>query len=117
MIELAVPISKLFNSEESAKRIISASDCLECRDESLSQMYPKQYLFHFDLSIIHEWDKEQKDYLYSAILSKPGLKLITFHMASSYNNAIINHSFFDYDYIIAINQRFFYRYITIYSIF
>ena len=93
-MELATPISKLFDSREWAERIIDASDCLECRAESPPLKYPKQHLFHFDLNIIHEWNREQKDYLYLAILSKPELKLITFHMASSYRNASFKDGMF-----------------------
>lgn len=52
---IATRISRLFNDSESAERIISASDCPECRDWCINSEYPKQHLFHFDLNIIHPY--------------------------------------------------------------
>lgn len=88
-MELATPISNLFNKKETAEKLISASDCLECRDESHYATYPKQYLFHFDLDIIHGWNQKQKRYLSSAIGSKPDLKIVTFHMGSSCRDRVV----------------------------
>ena len=39
MLRLATPISHLFKDEEQARKIINASDCLECRDYGFDKDY------------------------------------------------------------------------------
>ena len=84
----------MFNDSESAERIISASDCLECRDWCINSEYPKQHLFHFDLNIIHEWNNEQKQLIKSVTKFKKELKLISFHLSSCYMNPVIIEDMF-----------------------
>ena len=89
MIKLATPISHLFLHEHIAQKIIMISDCLECRDWCLWTPYPKQELIHYDINIIHFWDKDLQRMIYSSIFSKPHLELVTFHMAASYDEPVL----------------------------
>ena len=79
---IATPVSTLFKTFADAERIIAASDCLECRDESVDSPYPRQYLFHSDLSIINKWSEGQREYLEKILAKKRELELITFHLSS-----------------------------------
>lgn len=94
MILLATPISNLFNDSDSAREIMLVSDCLECRDRSLNSDYPKQYLMHLERSLFHKWSDLDRGQLSAAIRSKPELKLLSFHLSSSYPEAVVvGHSF------------------------
>lgn len=77
MIQIATPISRFFENNN-AKEIIAVSDCLEVRERSLESRLPKQYLFHFDIDIIHEWNDKRHDYLLKAFTSKRELRMISF---------------------------------------
>jgi uncharacterized protein (UPF0276 family) len=81
-MEFATPISHLFEDPQSARRIASASDCLECRDHTVENGLPGQRLFHCDKEIVHPWTNEDRAYIERMISSKPDLRLISFHMAS-----------------------------------
>jgi len=83
MFKIATPISDLFENREDAEKIIEVSDCLECREEHSDTQFPKQDLIHFDLSIIHEWSREDRQHIQNLIISKPHLSLATFHLASA----------------------------------
>lgn len=93
-IEIATPISGLFDNDEVSAKIIKVSDCLECRKKTLYVEYPNQYLIHFDLNIVHSWHADRKEFIKLAISSKPELKLITFHMATSYYDPPIENGMF-----------------------
>ncbi|MBW1706761.1 MAG: DUF692 family protein [Deltaproteobacteria bacterium] len=82
MIKLATPISHLFLHTQNAREIVMVSDCLECRDWCIEEQHPKEELIHFDFNIIHHWPEAMKLRIRSSILSKPMLKLVTFHMAA-----------------------------------
>ncbi|MCH7576057.1 MAG: DUF692 family protein [Candidatus Marinimicrobia bacterium] len=77
MIQLATPISHLFEDQENARAIAGVSDCLEVRERSLASTLPMQHLFHIDVDIVHEWGPERERYLKSAIESKPELKVVS----------------------------------------
>lgn len=95
MIKISVPISTLFYNKTDAKKIISLSDCLECRDESIKSELLKQELFHCELQPIHEFSKAKIKYLELIKRSKPDLKLITFHVASSCNRPYVLNGMFE----------------------
>ena len=59
---IASPISHQFSNENFAKKLIDVCDCLEVRESSLESDWPNQRLFHFDIDLIHKWDKKIKDY-------------------------------------------------------
>lgn len=82
MIQLATPISHLFENAEEASIIQQHSDCLECRDRSLNSNSPKQYLFHCELQLIHQWTDVEHKHLKTIHQLKPDLKLISLHIAS-----------------------------------
>jgi len=82
MIQLATPISHLFENKAEASIIQQNSDCLECRDRSLNATQSKQYLFHCELQLIHHWSDAEHDYLKTIQKLKPDLKLISLHIAS-----------------------------------
>ena len=83
MIKLVTPISHLFLQHNSAQNIMTISDSLECREWCIDAQYPKQELIHFDINIIHCWNKELRRYIYSSILSKLMVELVTFHVSAS----------------------------------
>jgi len=83
MLKLATPISHLFNNPRHARHIMENSDCLECRDGSLNSSLPGQEVFHCGIQPIHKLDNADFYYLDKIAKSRPELKLITFHAASS----------------------------------
>jgi len=87
--KLATPISHLFLNEENARKIIEASDCLECRDRSFEKTDSIQEVFHCDLQPIQNLSQLEFNYLESIKKKKPDLNLISFHMASCYDSPAI----------------------------
>lgn len=94
MAELATPVSDLFKNNTAKKGIIAASFCLECREETMMDESPKQYIFHFDRSILHPWRKKEKDFINSAVSLKKELKLVSFHMAASCSEPVLKDNIF-----------------------
>lgn len=93
-MKIATPISKLFDDKEAAEKLIAKSDCLECRDTSIDCEYPGQQLFHCDLQPIHIWGEKEFEYLITIKKKKAELKLLSFHIASCYDNpSMENHKF------------------------
>ena len=105
--KIATPISNLFNNKKSADLIQINSDCLECRDSSIKDKYKFQELFHCELQPIHFFDENKIKYLKEIKSTKPDLKLISFHLASCYENPKIkNGKFFPNGSKISENQLF-----------
>ena len=75
--QIATPISHQFENKNYGKEIAAVSDCLEVRERSLDSKLDKQYLFHIDIDLTHEWDDELRSYLENALSKKTELKLIT----------------------------------------
>lgn len=94
MVKIATPISELFNSRGNTGRIIAHSNCLECRDKSIDSDLPAQELFHCDLQPIHRLSRINFRYLELIRKSKPSLKLLTFHIASSCKNPVLKKGMF-----------------------
>lgn len=94
MLKIATPISHLFDNPRHAQHIMDNSDCLECRDRSLNVNLPGQEVFHCGIQPIHKLDKDDFYYLESIAKSKPDLKLITFHAASSCDKPYIKGHMF-----------------------
>jgi uncharacterized protein (UPF0276 family) len=88
-ISIATPISHLFKDRHIADEIIQHSDCLELRDQSLGKDFPRQFLFHCDVNIIHEWDDQTKASIQNILSLTPELKVISFHMAVSCNAPVL----------------------------
>lgn len=82
MLELATPVSHLFQSEDMASKINELSDCLECRDFTIENSLGTQKLFHCELQPIHHWTKDELVRIENIKKSKPDLELISFHMAA-----------------------------------
>ena len=78
MVKIATPVSHLFKNLSTAKEIIAVSNCLEVRESSLKSDWPKEYLFHVDIDINHEWNEEKRKFLNIAFDKKPNLQLISF---------------------------------------
>ncbi|MDP3000039.1 MAG: DUF692 family protein [Bryobacterales bacterium] len=93
-IELATPISQLFDDPEIAARIASASACLECREQSLGSALPRQYLFHSEANIIHPWDESRKRQLADAFELKRELRLVSFHAACNCDRPSVDSGMF-----------------------
>lgn len=83
MVKLATPVSHLFENKEWGNQIIEASDVLECRDRTFKNNDGHQELFHSDFQPIHEVSDKFFKYLENIRATKPNLKLVSFHMASS----------------------------------
>jgi uncharacterized protein (UPF0276 family) len=94
VLKIATPISHLFEDPRHAQHIIDNSDCLECRDRSLNVNLPGQEVFHCGIQPIHKLDKNDFYYLENIAKSKPNLKLITFHAASSCSKPYIEGQMF-----------------------
>jgi len=92
--KLATPISHLFKNNDNAEKIIEASDCLECRDYSVKEIYKNQEVFHCNLQPIQDLGQEEFIYLMNIKKEKKNLKLISFHMASCYDAPIIKEGRF-----------------------
>jgi uncharacterized protein (UPF0276 family) len=83
MAELATPISTLFNERNVIKAIKGRSGCFECRENSPDLKKSKQYLFHFEKSIVSPWSPEEAKFFNAILASKRDLKLVTFHVLCS----------------------------------
>lgn len=94
MIKIATPISDLFNNSIDAKYLMDNSDCIECREQSIDAILPKQEVFHCSIQPIHKLDKCDFFYLENIAKSKLDLKLITFHAASSCSKPYIEGQMF-----------------------
>jgi uncharacterized protein (UPF0276 family) len=93
-LKIATPISHLFENDNFSSQIIDLSDCLECRDHSLDKGFKKQELFHCDLQVIHKFSTDDFNYLKEIKSNKKDLKLISFHLASCYENPLIKKGVF-----------------------
>lgn len=89
MIEIATPMSHLFENKEDAFDIIAVSDCLECRERSIALTYPKQHLFHWDIDLGHRWTEDLKSYIKNTLKAKPDLKLISFQVAVNCEDPVL----------------------------
>ncbi|MFN8276848.1 MAG: DUF692 family protein [Chitinophagales bacterium] len=90
MTRIATPISHLYKDAAAAIAITAASDCLECRDHSPAETHLELHrLFHFEQQIIHPMTDEDFDYIRRCCESKPHLELVSFHIASCYDQPVI----------------------------
>ena len=78
MLEIATPVSHLFEDPANAKEIIKNSDCLEIRLKTANLNFEKEFLFHVDKDITLPWNKMFKDFFLKKKKKKKKLKLITF---------------------------------------
>lgn len=95
MVKIASPISHLLENKDYAKKIIAYSDCLECRDFSINSTESIQEIFHSEIQPIHEWTKQNIDYLKHIKSIKHDLKLITFHIASCCDKPYLQDRMFE----------------------
>jgi len=95
LLKIATPISSLFADTQSAQEILACSDCLECRDHSPQADWPRQELFHTDIQPIHPISEEEWDYLRKIREAKPGLKLLSMHMASCCDQPVLRGGRFE----------------------
>ena len=93
-LKIATPISHLFENDNFSSQIIDLSDCLECRDHSSDKGFKKQELFHCDFQVIHKLSTDDFNYLREIKSDKKDLKLISFHMASCYEDPLIKKGVF-----------------------
>lgn len=93
-LKIATPISHLFENDNFSSQIMGFSDCLECRDHSSDKGFKKQELFHCDLQVIHKLSINDLNYLKEIKSNKKDLKLISFHLASCYENPLIKKGVF-----------------------
>lgn len=94
ILKIATPISHLLEAQEAADRIVQYSDCLECRDQSFGSVLPLQEIFHCEKQPIHKLSKADFNYIEKIRRSKPELKLITFHLASSCSAPVLKDCMF-----------------------
>jgi len=89
MIQIATPISHQFEDENSAKEIVSFSDCLEVRDRSIDSRWPNQYLFHSDANLTDRWSDREHHYLENVFSLKKELKLVSLQAATCCENPVL----------------------------
>lgn len=89
MIEIATPISDLFDDRKQAERLIALSDCLECRDRSIHTAFPDQCAFHSDIQLVHSFRDSDVRKLEQIARQKTELKLISFHAATSCRDFVL----------------------------
>ncbi len=94
MIELATPISTLFEDKEACAKIISLSDCLECRETTIESDLEGQSLFHFENSIVACWSDREKDTVRRALELKKELRLISFHILAACSKPVLEDGMF-----------------------
>ncbi len=91
MRKLATPISHLFYEDKSVyEDIIKYSDCLEGRDRTHNLSFPEEEIFHSDYQPIHELSDSLWKYFEKVAKSKPYIKMVSFHVASSCDQPILN---------------------------
>ncbi|MCP4049665.1 MAG: DUF692 family protein [bacterium] len=95
MAEIALPISHLFNETGNISCLLKYSDCLECRDSMINCSLDNQDLFHCELQPVHFFSEKHIEFLKKIRKLKPGLKLISFHMASVCDEPFIKNSVFE----------------------
>jgi len=88
-VRLSAPMSHLFKDDSGSKDIEERVYCLECREDSIESVKSNQQMFHFDRNIVKSWQKDEKDLIGSAIISKRDLKLITFHVSASCDSPVL----------------------------
>jgi len=93
-LKIATPISHLFENDKFSSQIIKLSCCLECRDNSIDKGFKKQELFHCDLQPIHKFTNDDINTLIQIKRKKLDLKLISFHLASCYENPKVSKGIF-----------------------
>ena len=89
MFRIATPISHLFKNDADALMLTQHSDCLEFRDHSPSFGLEKQRLFHCELQPIHELSADDFSYLKKIKDERESLELVSFHMATCFDEPII----------------------------
>ena len=85
MRKIATPVSHLFKDKTQAFQIEKYSDCLEGRDHSPESNLSAQELFHCDLQPIHIFNESNFEYIETIKKVRSNLKLVSFHMASCYD--------------------------------
>ena len=89
MFSIATPISHLFNNDVNAIVLAQHSNCLEFRDHSPNFGLEKQQLFHCELQPIHELSSDDFNYLKKIKEERNSLELVSFHMATCFDEPII----------------------------
>ena len=93
-MQIATPVSTLFDDPVAAAEIVSLSDCLECRERNLHHSYLNEHLLHADSSLIIPWSRDMRGRILKMIRLKSDLKLISFHAASCFSDPILKDSVF-----------------------
>ncbi|VVB86724.1 Uncharacterised protein [uncultured archaeon] len=94
MPRIATPVSDIFLDKKYTKILIEKSDCLELRDRSMDTNFKNEEIFHCEMQPIHEFTKKNFEYIQKIKDKHPGLKLLTFHCASSCNDPCIENGMF-----------------------
>lgn len=89
-IELATPVSHLFEDPTTAERIIAVSDCLEARERNLDKTFANQRLFHIDVDIVHEWSDARRAYLSDGFARLPELELATLQISANCDAPVLD---------------------------
>lgn len=94
MIEIATPVSHLFQEAQTAEAIARLSDCLECRERNVTLSFPKEHLFHIDIDLTQVWEDQRQSYILSLIQAKPHLRLVSFQVTSCYSEPLLENRMF-----------------------
>ena len=93
MINLSIPNSTLVRGIKSYNKINKLTNIIEDREHSKFEFNKKNKLFHFEQNINFLFTKKDKEMIYNKILNKK-YKIISFQLASCYQNPKINNGKF-----------------------
>jgi len=94
MSKILTPISHFFKNPVLAEKITALSDGLEARDHSVNYEVDKQLALHCELQPIHTLSDADFEYLRNVSLTKKNLKLVSFHIASCFDQPVIEDGVF-----------------------
>lgn len=93
MISLSIPNSTLIRGKKSYNKINKLVKTIEDREHSIFKFNKKSKLFHFEQNINFLFTKTDKDLIYYKLYKKK-YKIISFQLASCYQNPKINKNKF-----------------------
>lgn len=94
MRKIITPISHLFENPVFAEEISGMSDGLETRDHSIMYNENLQLALHCELQPIHRMSDDNFDYLRNVAATKKNLELVSFHIASCFDQPVIEQNVF-----------------------
>jgi uncharacterized protein (UPF0276 family) len=92
-IQIATPYSDLLATPSLRKSVLALSDVIEARSPTHLGQLPCPFIFHSDLNLVSRWSAFERERL-EEIARYRGLGLISFHVASCYQQNVIRNGAF-----------------------